>query len=78
MPNNDIKYTINPEKKVSYEDIKKIVEDEPNYKVEHNNIKNKSKKLLNKKSKKEVIDYSHFKIKNFNNRIINIFLLLNI
>ena len=63
MPNNDIKNTINPKKQVSYEDIKKIVEDEPNYKVEHNNIKNKSKKLLNKKSKKEVIDYSHFKIK---------------
>ena len=73
MPNNDIKNTINPKKKVSYDDIKKIVEDdarneprvlrEANYKVEHNNIKNKSKKLLNKKSKKEVIDYSHFKIK---------------
>ena len=47
MPNNDIKNTINPKKKVSYEDIKKIVEDEPNYKVEHNNIKNTSKKLLN-------------------------------
>ena len=71
MPNNDIKNTINPKKKVSYDDIKKIVEDEreafallrePNYKVEHNNIKSKSKKLLNKKSKKEVIDYSHFKI----------------
>ena len=64
MPNNDIKNTINPKKKVSYDDIKKIVEDErePNYKVEHNNMKNKSKKLLNKKSKKEVIDYSHFKI----------------
>ena len=39
MPNNDIKNSINPKKKVSYEDIKKIVEDEPNYKVEHNNIK---------------------------------------
>ena len=62
MPNNDIKNTINPKKKVSYEDIKKIVEDEPNYKVENNNNKNQSKKLLNKKSKKEVIDYSHFKI----------------
>ena len=72
MPNNDIKNTINPKKKVSYDDIKKIVEDDarneprvlrdPNYKVEHNNIKNKSKKLLNKNSKKEVIDYSHFKI----------------
>ena len=61
MPNNDIKNTINPKKKVSYDDIKKIVEDEPNYKVEHNNMNNKSKKLL-KKSKKEVIDYSHFKI----------------
>ena len=61
MPNNDIKNTINPKKKVSCDDIKKIVEDEPNYKVEHNNMKNKSKKLL-KKSKKEVIDYSHFKI----------------
>ena len=72
MPNNDIKNTINPKKKVSYDDIKKIVEDErePNNKVEHNNIKNKSKKLLNKNSKKEVIDYSHFKIKKFNNRII--------
>ena len=63
MPNNDIKNTINPKKKVSYDDIKKIVEDEPNYKVENNNIKNTSKKLLNKKSKKEVIDYSHCKIK---------------
>ena len=62
MPNNDIKNTINPKKKVSYDDIKKIVEDDarneprvlrdPNNKVEHNNIKNKSKKLLNKKSKK--------------------------
>ena len=62
MPNNDIKNTINPKKKVSYDDIKKIVEDEPNYKVENNNIKNKSKKLLNKNSKKKVIDYSHFKI----------------
>ena len=61
MPNNDIKNTINPKKKVSYGDIKKIVEEEPNYKVEHNNMKNKSKKLLNKKSK-EVIDYLHFKI----------------
>ena len=61
MPNNDIKNTINPKKKISYDDIKKIVEDEPNYKVEHNNMKNTSKKLLNK-SKKEVIDYSHFKI----------------
>ena len=61
MSNNDIKNTINPKKKISYDDIKKIVEDEPNYKVEHNNMKNKSKKLL-KKSKKEVIDYSHFKI----------------
>ena len=55
------KNTINPKKKVSYDGIKKIVEDEPNYKVENNNIKNKSKKLLNKKSKKEVIDYSRFK-----------------
>ena len=63
MPNNDIKNTINPKKKVSYEDIKKIVEDEPNYKVERNNFKKQSKKLLNTKSKKEVIDYSHFKIK---------------
>ena len=62
MPNNDIKNTINPKKKVSYDDIKKIVEDEPNYKVEHKNFKNKSRKLLNKKSKKEVIDYSHLKI----------------
>ena len=64
MPNNDIKNTINPKKKVSYDDIKKIVEDErePNNKIENNNIKNKSKKLLNKNSKKEVIDYSHFKI----------------
>ena len=61
MPNNDIKNTINPKKKISYDDIKKIVEDEPNYKVEHNNMKNTSEKLL-KKSKKEVIDYSHFKI----------------
>ena len=61
MPNNDIKNTINPKKKVSYDDIKKIVEDKPNYKVENDDIKIKSKKLLNKKSKKEVIDYSHFK-----------------
>ena len=71
MPNNGIKNTINPKKKVSYADIKKIVEDDarneprvlrdPNYNVEHNNMKSKSKKLL-KKSKKEVIDYSHFKI----------------
>ena len=55
MPNNGIKDTINPKKKVSYDDIKKIVEDErePNNKVENNNIKNKSKKLLNKKSKKK-------------------------
>ena len=52
MPNNDIKNTINPKKKVSYEDIKKIVEDEPNYKVEHNNMKNKSKKLLKSLKKK--------------------------
>ena len=71
MPNNDINNSINPKKKISYDDIKKIVEDEreafallrePNYKIENNNIKNKSKKLLSKKSKKEVIDYSHFKI----------------
>ena len=71
MPNNDIKNSINPKKKISYDDINKIVEDEreafallrePNYKIGNNNIKNKSKKLLNKKSKKEVIDYSHFKI----------------
>ena len=61
MPNNDIKNTINPKKKVSYDDIKKIVEDEPNYKVEHNNMKKYIKKTI-KKSKKEVIDYSHFKI----------------
>ena len=54
MPNNDIKNTINPKKKVSYDDIKKIVEDEPNYKVEQNNIKNKSKKLLNKILKKKL------------------------
>ena len=52
MPNNDIKNTINPEKEVSYDDIKKIVEDEPNNKVENNGSKNKSKKLLNKKSEK--------------------------
>ena len=62
MPNNDIKNSINPKKKISYDEIKKIVEDEPNYKVENINIKNKSKKLLNKNYKKEVIDYSHFKI----------------
>ena len=49
MPNNDTKNTINPKKKISYGDIKKIVEDEPNYEVENNNIQNKSKKLLNKK-----------------------------
>ena len=46
MPNNDIKNTINPKKKVSYDDIKKIVEDEPNYKVENINIKNKFKKTI--------------------------------
>ena len=63
MPNNDIKNTINPRKKVSYDDIKKIVEDEPNYKIENNNIKNKSKKLLSKKYKQnDLVDYSHFKI----------------
>ena len=72
MPNNDIKNTINPKKKVSYDDIKKIIEDEreafallrePNYKIENNNIKNKSKKLLNKKYKQnDLVDYSHFKI----------------
>ena len=63
MPNNDIKNTRNPKKKVSYDDIKKIVEEgSENKHLEHSNIKNKSKKLLNKKSKKEVIDYSHFKI----------------
>ena len=54
MPNNDIKNTINPKKKVSYEDIKKIVEDEPNYKVEHNNIKNKSKNYKIKNLKKKL------------------------
>ena len=43
MPNNDTKNIKNPKKKVSYDDIKKILEDEPNYKVENNNIKNKSK-----------------------------------
>ena len=43
MPQNDIQNTINPKKKVSYDDSKKIVEDEPNYKVENNNIKNKTK-----------------------------------
>ena len=63
MPNNDIKNAINPRKKVSYDDIKKIVEDEPNYKIENNNIKNKSKKLLSKKYKQhDLVDYSHFKI----------------
>ena len=44
MPNNDIKNTINPKKKVSYDDNKKIVEDAPDYKVENNNIKNKKLK----------------------------------
>ena len=44
MPNNDIKNTKNPKKNISSDDIKKIVEDEPNFKVENNN-KNKSKKL---------------------------------
>ena len=52
MPNHDMKNTINPKKKVSYDDIKKIVEAEreafallrePNYKVEHNNMKKKTK-----------------------------------
>ena len=62
MPNNDIKNTINPKKKVSYDDIKKIVEEGSENKHLEHNIKNKSKKLLNKNSKKEVIDYSHFKI----------------
>ena len=62
MSNNDLKNSINPKKKISYDDIKKIVEDErePNYKIEHNNIKIQSKKLLKKQFKKEVIDYSHF------------------
>ena len=46
MPNNDLKNTINPKKKIGYDDIKKIVEDEPNYKVEHNNMKNKSQKTI--------------------------------
>ena len=54
MPNNDIKSTLNPKKNVSYDDIKKIVEDEPNYKVENSNIKHKSKQLLNKKYKKKL------------------------
>ena len=62
MPNNDIKNTINPKKKVSYDDIKKIVEEGSENKHLEHNIKNISKKLLNKNSKKEVIDYSHFKI----------------
>ena len=62
MPNNDIKNTINPKRKVSYDDIKKIVEEGSENKHLEHNIKNKSKKLLNKNSKKEVIDYSHFKI----------------
>ena len=62
MPNHDIKNTINPRTKTSYDDIKKIVEDEPNYKIENNNIKHKSRTLLNKTSRTEVIDYSHFKI----------------
>ena len=62
MPNNNIKNTINPKKKVSYDDIKKIVEEGSENKHLEHNIKNKSKKLLNKNSKKEVIDYSHFKI----------------
>ena len=62
MPNNHIKNTINPKKKVSYDDIKKIVEEGSENKHLEHNIKNKSKKLLNKNSKKEVIDYSHFKI----------------
>ena len=70
MPNNDIKNTINPKKKVSYDDIKKIVEEGSENKHLEHNIKNKSKKLLNKNSKKEVLDYSHFKINEFNNRII--------
>ena len=54
MSNNDIKSTINHKKKVSYDDIKKIVEDEPNYKVENNNFKNKSKKLFKKTLKKKL------------------------
>ena len=41
MSNNDISNTINPKKKISCDDIKKIVDDEPNYKIEHNTIKNK-------------------------------------
>ena len=52
MPNNDIKNTINPKKKVSYDDIKKIVEEGSENKHLEHNIKNKSKKLLNKNSKK--------------------------
>ena len=40
MPNNDIKNTINPKKKVSYDDIKKIVEERSENKhLEHNNMK---------------------------------------
>ena len=62
MPNNEIKKnTINPKKKISYDDIKKIVEDEPNYKIESNNIKNRSKKVLNKNYK---ISYRLFTFQN--------------
>ena len=46
---NNIKNNINPKKKIKYDDIKKIVEDEANYKNENtyleNNINNKSKNI---------------------------------
>ena len=46
---NNIKNNIYPKKKIKYDDIKKIVEDEANYKNENkyleNNIINKSKNI---------------------------------
>ena len=39
MP-NDMKNGINPKKKISFGDIEKIVENEPNFKAENNITKN--------------------------------------
>ena len=59
-----LKNAINPKNKNSYDDIKQIVEDEPNYKVEPDNTKNTSKNTIKPKIKKAriSIDYSNFKI----------------
>ena len=40
MPNNDIKSSINPEKKIRYDDIKKLVEEGSENKHLDHNIKN--------------------------------------